>query len=489
VGRGSAQGYAEASQPGESLLPLVVDLDGTLLRGDTLDESFAAAFFRRPFLTLWTVLVSLLRGRARLKSALCRLGPVDAEVLPYSHELIAYLADQKRQGRELHLATAADRAVAERVAASVGLFDRVFASDGARNLKGRHKAEALAAAFPAGFVYAGDSGADAHVWARAAGAVVVGPLRLAERVAAGTPIERHIAKTRTGLKPWLKAARPHQWAKNALIFVPLALGWSFVSLADVLAVLAAFALFCLMSSCTYVVNDIADLAADRRHATKRARPFASGALSVRYGLVLALLGLPLILAAAWLIAPPLAVCMAAYCLVTVSYSSGLKRIPILDCFVIGSLFTLRVVAGITAADLYWSAWLLTFALCFFFSLALAKRHTELVGGGPAAVGPVPGRGYRYEDRGLTLVFGIAAATASIIIIVLYLMEEVFPKGVYQRPQWLWAAPPVVFLWVSRIWLLANRGEMHDDPVVFALKDRVSLGLGAALGAAFLLALV
>ncbi|HEY8574524.1 UbiA family prenyltransferase [Phenylobacterium sp.] len=491
MGRGSAQGFAEERSPAaaQALAPLVVDLDGTLIRSDTLDESFASAFFRRPFLTLWTVIVSLLGGRAQLKAALCRLGPIEAETLPFRHELIAYLADQKREGRELHLATAAHCDIAERVAASTGLFDQVFSSDGARNLKGRGKAEVLAAAFPDGFAYAGDSRADLAVWACAKSGVVVGSPAFAQEVASRTPVERHIERTAAGFKPWIKAARPHQWSKNAMIVVPVVLGWNHLTLAGGLAVLAALVLFSLLSSLTYVVNDIADLAADRRHPTKRARPFASGALPVRYGLVGAIVGIPAVLTAAWFVAPPLAACMAAYGIVTVAYSSGLKRIPILDCFIIGSLFTLRLIAGITAASLIWSPWLLTFAASFFFSLALAKRHTELVGGGPAAVGPVPGRGYRYEDRGLTLVFGIAAATASIIILVLYLMEEVFPQGFYGHPQWLWAAPPILFLWVSRIWLLANRGEMHDDPVVFALKDRVSLGLGAVLAAAFLLALV
>lgn len=490
VGRVEAREYLDRSPAqGRDLSPLVVDLDGTLVRGDTLDETFAAAFFRRPLLTLWTVITSLFGGRARLKAALCRLGSVDCETLPYRPELIAYLQAQKRLGRELHLATAADRSIAERVAARLGLFDRIYASDGRRNLKGRVKADVLAADFPHGFAYAGDSRADLLVWSRATSGVVVASARFSEEVAARTTVEQRFDRPAPGVRPWLKAIRAHQWSKNAMILVPVALGWTSLTQRGLWAALAAVALFSLLSSLTYLVNDIADLPADRRHATKHRRPFASGALPVRQGLLAAGLGIPAVVIAAWLVSPGLAACLLTYCAVTLAYSVGLKRVPLLDVFVIGGLFTLRLVTGITAADLEWSPWLLTFAGCFFFSLALAKRHTELVAAGPLAQGPVPGRGYRYEDRGLTLVFGVAAATASIIIIVLYLMEEVFPKGFYQQPQWLWVAPPVLFLWVSRIWLLSNRGEMHTDPVVFALRDRVSLALGAVLGAAFLLALL
>jgi len=411
------------------LPPLVVDLDGTLLRGDTLYETFAAAFFKRPLVTLWVAFASLFRGRAALKRALCGLATIEVETLPIRGELLAYLGDQKRRGRTLHLATAADRSIATRVAASLGLFDGIYATDGKRNLKGRAKAEALQAAFPQGFSYAGDSHADLAVWKYAESAVVICSGGLTDKAADVTEVEQRIAHKPPGLRQWLKAARPHQWAKNALVLAPVVLGWSQVTPPDLGRTFAALALLCVLSSLTYIVNDIADIQADRRHATKRRRPFACGAVPVRDGLLLAGLGIPTVLAAGLLIGPAVAASLLAYCVVTLAYSFGLKRIPLADCFVIGVLFTLRLVLGVTAARLEWSAWLLTFALSFFFSLALAKRHTELVGGGLAATGPVPGRGYRYEDRSLTLVFGVAASTTSIIIVVLYLMDEVFPAAI------------------------------------------------------------
>lgn len=470
--------------------PLVVDLDGTLVRSDMLDETFVAAFFRNPLLTLLTVVRALLGGRARLKAALCRLGRVDVAGLPLRAPLLAYLQDQKNQGRELHLATAADRSIAEAVAARVGLFDRVYASDGSRNLKGRAKAAALAADFPGGFAYAGDCRADLAVWRMAASAVVVASGRLAREVDAVTELEHQIHDEGAGARTWLAAARPHQWTKNLLVLVPTALGWPQATPAGLARTLAALALLCAISSLTYIVNDLADLQADRRHARKHRRPFAAGALRLRAGLVVGGLGIPAVLAAAWWLAGPgVALCLFAYASGTLAYSLGLKRAPVLDCLIIGLLFTLRIAAGVAAGGLIWSPWLLTFSLTLFFSLALAKRLAELAAGGPGASGLIPGRGYRYEDRALVLAFGVAASTLSILIVVLYLMEEVFPRGAYREPLALWAAPPLLFLWIGRIWLLANRGEMHDDPVVFALRDRLSHLLAAAVGGAFLIALL
>jgi 4-hydroxybenzoate polyprenyltransferase len=262
-----------------------------------------------------------------------------------------------------------------------------------------------------------------------------------------------------------------------------------VTINGLVAALLSIGLLCALSSLTYIVNDIADLSADRQHPTKRRRPFASGALPVRQGIIAAALGIPLVLGLGVLIAPPTAFCLGAYLIATFSYSAGLKRAPILDCMIIGGLFTLRLATGIAATRMSWSAWFLTFAFAFFCSLALAKRHTELVRPGADATGPVPGRGYRYEDRSLTLTFGAAASMTSIVVLVLYLMEEAFPEGAYRQPGWLWTVPPLLFFWASRIWLISNRGEMHDDPVVFAMRDTVSLLVGACVGTAFLIAVV
>ncbi|MET0293808.1 MAG: UbiA family prenyltransferase, partial [Phenylobacterium sp.] len=251
--------------------------------------------------------------------------------------------------------------------------------------------------------------------------------------------------------------------------------------------IAALLCLCALASLTYLINDAADIESDRRHWSKHRRPLASGAVSVRAALTTAFVGIPLVLATAWLVSPAVALCLLLYTLITLAYSFALKSIPLVDAMTVGSLFTLRLALGVAAGGLAWSAWLLTFGACFFFSLTLAKRHTELVRAGPGAA-LVPGRGYRADDKALTLAYGIATATASVLLIALYIVEEVFPRAAYAHPQWLWFAPPVLFAWSSRVWLLAHRGHMHDDPVVFALRDRVSWALGGVLAVAFLLAL-
>ncbi|MBV8662505.1 MAG: UbiA family prenyltransferase, partial [Hyphomicrobiales bacterium] len=416
--------------------------------------------------------------------------------LPLNEPLVDYLKGEAARGRAIHLATAADRSIAEAVARRLDLFASVHASEDGHNLKGPHKAERLRENFPEGFVYAGDCGADLPVWRAAAGAVVVSAdAGLTSQVeAAGVPIERVFAPQSGGWGAWRRAARPHQWAKNAMVMVPVALGFHLLTAGEALAAVAELILLCALASLTYMLNDIADLEADRRHWTKSKRPFASGALPVEQGLAAATIGIPVLLALGFLLSPGVGLCLFAYLALTLAYSFGLKRAPMLDVTVIATLFTLRLALGMTAAGQIWAPWLLTFSMFFFFSLAIAKRHTELLraaasGAGHSDDGMVHGRGYHVEDNDVTMAFGVAASIASIVILVLYLTQEVFVRAQYAHPEWLWFAPATVFLWTSRVWLLAHRGQMTDDPVIFALKDRISLALGAVVAVAFFIAAV
>ena len=274
-----------------------------------------------------------------------------------------------------------------------------------------------------------------------------------------------------------------------MVLAPVALGWHAVTSAGVASAVISMILLCGIASLTYCANDIADIEADRAHPTKRHRPFARGALSIREGVILCALGIPVIIVCGALIEPAVGALLAAYSAITLAYSFGLKRIPILDALIIAALFTVRIILGTVAAHLTPSAWLLTFSMFFFYSLATAKRHTELLSVGESSTGQIKGRGYNVEDKEVTFAFGIVASVASILILVLYLVEDVFPRALYGRPEWLWVMPLAIFLWVGRIWLLAHRGSMADDPVVFALRDRVSHCLGAVIGVAFVLALL
>ncbi len=472
-------------------LPLVVDLDGALLRTDSLWEQFVALLFHRPLEALGA-LVSLRSGRARFKAQLAELDSIDPSDLPYRQELLDYLQLQKSEGRALHLATAADRRVAEAVALHVGLFDTIEASDGAHNLKGANKAERLAERFPAGFAYAGDHAADLKVWARAAAVLLAGasPAVVRRARALGKPIEAEFTRAPPSLKVWRKALRLHQWAKNVLVFVPLLLAHRYRDLhADLLA-LTAFVAMSLVASATYLINDLSDLAADRRHATKRRRPFAAGDLAAPEGLlaiaVLLAMGFGIGLAAS----PFLLAGLAAYAALTLSYTFHLKRFALLDVATLGLLYTLRIVIGAVVIGAPPSIWLSTFSMFFFFSISLAKRYAEIFAlsvRAPTSV--ITGRGYRADDGPAVLALGVGASTASVLIIVIYLTDEAFPSGVYHHPNWLWVAPFVLMLWVGRVWLLAGRGELDEDPVAFALRDRFSWALAAPLVLAFARAVI
>lgn len=470
-------------------LPLVVDLDGTFLKVDSLFEVFAAGLFARPVRTLLSLL-TLRNGIAAFKQQLTQAVDPDVSHFPLREDLIAYLGEEAAAGREIHLATAADQVIAARIAPRFPPFSSVNGTAGGLNLKGGNKADRLRQLFPGGFVYAGDSSADLPVWRAAKAAVVVSSnASLCKAVVAGgTPVERSFEDKSHVRSVWLKALRPHQWTKNLIVLVPVALGWRDVTPEGLLRTLVMVGLLCLVASLTYLVNDIADLASDRKHWSKRRRGFASGAIPVRDGLLVVGVMLPLACLAALLIAPAAGLCLLFYVATTLGYSFGWKRIPLFDTFIIALLFTIRILIGIAAAELVPSAWLLTFSMFFFFSLALAKRHTEILRAAEHGLQKLEGRGYQAGDESLTLAFGSAASMASIVIVVLYLVEEIFARHIYHTPAWLWVAPIAIFLFSCRIWVLSHRGRMTDDPVAFALRDKVSLGLGVLVAAAILLAL-
>lgn len=289
------------------------------------------------------------------------------------------------------------------------------------------------------------------------------------------------------LRAYVRALRAHQWTKNLLIFVPLFVGHAFEP-GKILVVALGFVALCALSSGTYIVNDIADLEADRSHPTKKERPFASGDLTVSAGVALAA---PLILAAlagAYLLSPPFLLVLISYLVITSAYSFGLKRIALFDVFIIGVLFTLRIVMGAELAALTHSPWLLSFALAFFLSLALAKRHAEVMAAAKREAHAIAGRGYVPSDWPLTLTFGIGAGLLSIVIMLLYMTNDAAPSGFYHAPGWLYGIPALATLWLMRIWLLSNRMELHDDPVIFAIRDWPSLALGLAILCAFSMAL-
>lgn len=469
--------------------PLCVDLDGTLIRTDLLYETLLAALRRRPWILL-ALPFWLLGGRARLKARILEAsgGRVDVESLPLTDDLVDYLRAEKRAGRRIELVSASDRRIVDRVAERVGVFDAVLGSDGATNLKGPVKAAALAGRHPGGFVYAGDAAADLAVWERAAGAIPVNAgLARAGAIAARAPVEASFGRPPRPLPALVRALRPHQWAKNALILLPLLLTRAYEIPSVLLAAVATIALFSVAASGTYLLNDLLDLTADRSHPSKRDRPLASGALPIPVALLLAPLLIAAGLAGTLAVDPDVFLSLLVYLALTLAYSFGLKAWPVVDVLALGALFTLRLLAGHLLVDGGVPAWLLVFSMALFTSLALVKRLTEVRGLEERGMVSVPGRGYRAGDGPFVLAFGLATGLASVLIFMIYLVADPMHAMRLDHPQWLWVVPAVLGWWLPRVWLLATRGEMHDDPVVFALKDRASLVLGAVALAAVLVA--
>lgn len=468
----------------DTSIPLVVDLDGTLLLTDSLVETFSCLMFRRP-LAACASLFSI-GNRAAFKRRLAHHILTDLQSLPQRQDLIELIGKERARGREVHLVTAADQIIADGIALDLGIFDSVIGSNGTENLKGRIKLAWLQDRFIDGFIYAGDDACDLPIFAAARGVILCDVDRGTARAvaASGTPVLAEISRSRRGLEPWLHALRLHQWSKNLLIFVPLFVGHQFLDPAKILTAVLGFLLLSLLASGTYLLNDLSDLSADRRHSTKRMRPFASGRLPLSQGLVTAPLMVLGALLGAFALSPAFALLLCAYLALTSVYSFGLKRVPLNDAFVIGALFTLRVAMGATVLGLGQSPWLLSFSLAFFVSLALAKRHAEVRHADRVGRDGIAGRGYRGDDWPLTLAFGIGAGVISLVVMLLYLADDAAPSGFYRAASYLYAVPVLMALWLMRIWLLSHRTELHDDPVVFALKDKVSLLYGFGIACAF-----
>lgn len=468
--------------------PLCVDLDGTLLRTDLLYET-ALALLRRNILYLFLLPLWLLKGKAHLKAEIARRVSLDPAALPYSDDFLAHLREQKAKGRTLVLATASHESLARRVAAHLGLFGAVIASDGRANLKGAAKLARLEAEFGArGFDYAGNGHTDVPILAGARKALLVNP-DSGVRAAAekrGAHISAEFARENAGPRAWLKAMRLHQWLKNLLIFLPLLLAHRIFDLAAWQDGVVAFLAFGLCASSVYILNDLLDLADDRRHPEKRNRPFASGALPVQYGLLAA----PLLLAGAAGLAALLpwefGAVLAFYYALTLAYSFFLKRTLLFDVITLAALYTIRIVAGSAALEVERSPWLLAVSVFVFFSLALVKRYVEL---GEAGDTHIPlasrSRGYRAADRETLSQMGISSGLMSVLVLALYVDSDNV-RELYPHPEVIWFVCPLMLYLVTRIWVLARRGEMPGDPVLFAARDWRSQAM-VALGAALLMA--
>jgi 4-hydroxybenzoate polyprenyltransferase/phosphoserine phosphatase len=468
-----------------SCYPLVLDLDGTLLRTDLLLEGILQYLKREP-LGIFMLLIWACRGIAHLKQQVATRVDICIDLLPVNEPLLHYARASAERGRTVIAASAANREVAAKVCARFGFISGVLASCDKVNLTGARKAEALRIRVPGGYAYAGDAAADLHVWQEARLGIFAGrDQRLLDRVTRVTTLEADFSQPPATHRHWGRALRLHQWAKNGLVFLPLMLAGHLSDWAGWAACAGAFAAISLAASATYLINDLLDLDADRQHWSKRSRPFASGAIGIPHAIAGAagLLTGSLALAAASGGIPVLGTILL-YCAVTLAYSLHLKRIPVLDVVVLAALFTMRLGAGAVAAQVRLSSWLAVFSMFLFLSLALAKRSTEINRKSAAGATVTHGRGYVSADATLVASLGISSAMGAVLLMVLYLINEAFVDALYRFPQLLWASPVLIGLWLGRVWLLCGRGSLNDDPVAFAVTDRTSVWLGAGVLASF-----
>jgi 4-hydroxybenzoate polyprenyltransferase len=457
--------------------PLVVDLDGTLLRTDLLHESLVKLLRNRPGSALMSVL-ELRGGKAPFKQYVAERTELLPETLPYNNELLQWLREERSQGRQLILCTASDQRFARQVADYLDIFDDVMASDGAINLGGQEKARALRERFGRGqFDYAGNSAADLPIWECAAEAVVVSASDSLTRQAADCcNVQRCIPAPPVTAKDWLRALRVQQWLKNLLLFAPLLAAHRLIEPSAGWIMLLAFMAFSLSASATYLMNDLLDLDSDRLHPRKRKRPLAAGVISIPVGVMAAMLLLATGLLLASLVNVSFIGWLVGYLFLTCAYSWCLKRFVLLDCLSLAMLYTLRIVAGAAAINMGLSFWLLAFSAFLFLSLAFVKRYAELevllLEGHERA----HGRGYLTSDAPLLQTLGVSSGLVSALVLSLYLnSEEVLL--LYATPEIVWGAVLVLLYWISWMWMQAHRGLMHDDPLVFAIKSPASVLAG------------
>jgi len=451
--------------------PLVVDLDGTLTRSDLLFES-VCALLKRNLLYFLLLPFWLIGGKAQLKRKIADRADIEVKLLPWNQEFLAWLREQKAAGRTLVLATASDAKYAQAIADHLGIFDQVIASDGQNNMSGSDKLQAVQVLFPGqAFDYAGNAPIDRVIWQEAQQAIVVNPIGGAAATAASvSSVAATFDDRGSTVKAFVRAIRPHQWLKNSLVFVPLVLSQNITDWPLVLQSVLAFIAFSVCASSVYLLNDLLDLSADRKHPRKHKCPFAAGDLSLLTG-GLGVAGLT-VLACAVAVFLPLGflIALSCYYFMTLAYSTVLKRAALVDVLVLAALYTMRLIAGAFAIEVEASFWLLAFSMFTFFSLALIKRYSELLAQVALGRDRVAGRGYQDIDLILIGQMGITSGYLAVMVLALYIDSDVV-QLMYKTPQALWLLCPIMLYWMSRLWLLTRRGEMHDDPIVFTIQDR------------------
>lgn len=467
---------------------LVVDLDGTLIKTDLLLESVLLLLKQNPFyllvLPFW-----ILKGAAYTKLAIAERVTLEVDSLPFNQQVVDYIVKQRNQGVAVYLVSGSVAPWVQAVGAYLGCFDGCFGTKASgKNLTGVNKVNFIEKELGLHhYDYLGNSAQDLPVWQHSATALVVSSSQaLLKKVKKNNTNYQIIDQPSQKGSSIIKAMRPHQWVKNSLICVPLLTSHQFLDFMLLLDVLFGFIAFSLVASAVYVLNDLLDLAADRKHPTKKNRPFASGALSILTGFWL----LPCLLVVAFLISIELPslfqLALIGYFVLTCLYSFKLKQMVLIDTVMLALLYTSRIIAGTVLINVAFSYWLLAFSMFIFFSLALVKRHTELIKLKQQAHSNIAGRGYELLDESIISQLGVTSGLMAVLVLALYITNPAIIE-LYQHQGVLWLACLILLYWVSRVWLLSHRGLVDDDPILFAVKDRQSLFSGVLIFGVFVIA--
>lgn len=474
--------------PATMSTPLCVHLDGGIVRTNVATESLLA-LVKDNLLNLFRAMMWLCHGRAVFKEELARRTKLDPRSLPYNQELIEWLRTERKRGRRIWLCTASNELIATQIAEHLRLFDGIIASNSRSHLDGTVRARRLVEAFGYRcFDYCGSGVADLPAWQCAHAAVTVRSSRGVEEMASAyVPLLHSFPRATPRWRALVRALRPHQWAKNVLIFVPMLTAHRVTDIPTLTSSCLAFLAFCLCASAVYILNDMLDLDADRAHARKSRRPFASGDLSINAGVWLVpalLLGAAMV---SLLLPREFALALGVYFLLTLAYSLRLKRLPLIDTSTLAALYTVRIIAGGLAIGVLVSFWLLLFSIFIFLSLAFVKRYAEFESLQRSNKVTAVGRSYHVNDLPLLESLGTASGYMSVVVLALYINSPA-AAPLYRRPQYIWILCVLLTYWIGRVWMKTHRGKMNEDPVLFALRDRVSLGIALISAAVIALAM-
>ena len=454
---------------------LAVDLDGSLAKTDLLHESLIKALYAAPWI-LFQLPFWLLKGKAKLKEELAKRANLNVESLPYNEELIAYLEEEKAKGREIILCTGSWHTLAKQVCDKFSFFSGYYGSDEKGNLTGTNKARLLLDTYgEKNFSYVGNEKKDCKIWQHADSAVVISKsdslVKLAEKAC---PVEKSIIRDKASLKVINKQIRIHQWVKNLLVFVPLITSHQTTDINLLFSVFLGFLAYSFCASATYILNDLSDLESDRQHHKKCFRPLACGALSITQGLVISAILLIASLIISLFLPLWFLLTLILYIVITLSYSFKLKRLQTIDITVLASLYTLRIISGAAAINILPSFWLLAFSMFVFLCLAIIKRLSEIYKSKDKQEGDfkLSGRGYYISDFPILMSLASTSGILSVLVFAMYINSPEV-AALYAIPYALWLICPLFGYWIIRIVIMASRGQIDEDPIVFAIKDKRS----------------